>query len=202
MPVRSITLPFALLRVPWSFYEFIAMYLRTWWDVELLGTYAYVVFPRLVYTLISYSNDWCLYRICRLYGLRFEIRLLALGSSWVLLVFGTRTFSNSLEMAMCSWLLCLVAECMLRTNTVVYKKEFLEEKYDKAESISERVRIWKLKNALPPHNLQHLVAMSTICVAGVFNRPTFLLFGAPMVFFWLLRGMARGASPSGTLTCA
>ncbi|EDV37750.2 uncharacterized protein Dana_GF13610, isoform A [Drosophila ananassae] len=189
MPVRSITLPFALLRVPWSFYEFIAIYLRTWWNIDILGTYAYVVFPRIIYTLISYSNDWCLYRICRLYGMRFEIRLLALGSSWVLLVFGTRTFSNSLEMAMCSWLLCLVAECMLRTNTVVYKKEFLEEKYEKAESISERVRIWKLKNALPAHNLQHLLAMSTICVAGVFNRPTFLLFGAPMVFFWLLRGM-------------
>ncbi|XP_016972139.1 GPI mannosyltransferase 4 [Drosophila rhopaloa] len=189
LPVRSIVLPFALLRIPWSFYEFIAECLKAGWQLELLGTYTYVVFPRLIYTLISYSNDYCLYRICRLYGLRFEIRLLALGSSWILLVFGTRTFSNSLEMAMCSWLLCLVSECMLRTNTVVYKKEFLEEKYDKAESISERVRIWKLKNSLPAHNLQHLMTMSTICVAGVFNRPTFLLFGAPMVFFWLLRGM-------------
>ncbi|XP_017125470.1 GPI mannosyltransferase 4 [Drosophila elegans] len=189
LPVRSIVLPFALLRIPWSFYEFIAECLRAGWQLELLGTYTYVVFPRLIYTLISYSNDYCLYRICRLYGLRFEIRLLAMGSSWILLVFGTRTFSNSLEMAMCSWLLCLVSECMLRTNTVVYKKEFLEEKYDKAESISERVRIWKLKNSLPAHNLQHLMTMSTICVAGVFNRPTFLLFGAPMVFFWLLRGM-------------
>ncbi|XP_026842224.1 GPI mannosyltransferase 4 isoform X2 [Drosophila persimilis] len=189
MPLRSITLPFALLRVPWSFYEFFAVYMRNLWNVELISTYAYVVFPRLIYTLISYSNDWCLYRVCRMYGLRFEIRLLALGSSWVLLVFGTRTFSNSLEMAMCSWLLCLVSECMLRTNTVVYKKEFLEEKYDKAESISERVKIWKLKNALPPHNFQHMFTVSSICVAGVFNRPTFLLFGAPMVFFWLLRGM-------------
>ncbi|EDW49180.1 GPI mannosyltransferase 4 isoform X2 [Drosophila sechellia] len=189
LPVRSIVLPFALLRIPWSFYEFVAECMKAWWQLELLGTYAYVVFPRLIYTLISFSNDYCCFRICRLYGLRFEIRLLAMGSSWILLVFGTRTFSNSLEMAMCSWLLCLVSECMLRTNTVVYKKEFLEEKYDKAESISERVRIWKLKNSLPAHNLQHLMAMSTICVAGVFNRPTFLLFGAPMVFFWLLRGM-------------
>ncbi|KAM8713227.1 hypothetical protein ACLKA7_013527 [Drosophila subpalustris] len=189
MPVRSITLPWALLRVPWSFYEFAALYARSWWQVELINSYAYLVFPRLIYTLISYSNDWCLYRICRLYGLRHEIRLLALGSSWVLLVFGTRTFSNTLELAMCAWLLCLVAECMLRTNTVVYKKEYLEEKYDKAASISERVKIWKLKNALPAHNLQHMFAMSSICVAGVFNRPTFLLFGAPMVFFWLLRGM-------------
>ncbi|EDW00642.1 GPI mannosyltransferase 4 isoform X1 [Drosophila grimshawi] len=189
MPVRSITLPWALLRVPWSFYEFVAMYVREFWHLELINSYAYLVFPRLIYTLISYSNDYCMYRICRLYGLRHEIRLLALASCWVLLVFGTRTFSNTLELAMCAWLLCLVAECMLRTNTVVFKKEFLEEKYDKAASISERVKIWKLKNALPAHNLQHMFAMSSICVAGVFNRPTFLLFGAPMVFFWLLRGM-------------
>lgn len=189
MPVRSIALPWLLLRVPWSFYEFMALYPRSWWQVEVINSYAYLVFPRFVYTIISYSNDWCLYRICRLYGLRHEIRLLALSSSWVILVFGTRTFSNSLELAMCSWLLYLVAKCMLITNTVVYKKEYLEEKYDKAASISERVKIWKLKNALPAHNLQHLFAMSSICVAGVFNRPTFLLFGAPMVFFWLLRGM-------------
>ncbi|XP_023037611.1 GPI mannosyltransferase 4 [Drosophila willistoni] len=189
MPLRSITLPFVLLRIPWSFYEFVALYARHWWNVEMISTYAFLVFPRLVYTLISYCNDWCLYRICRLYSMRHEIRLLAMGSSWVLLVFGTRTFSNTLELAMCSWLLYLVSECMLRTNTVVYKKEFLEEKYDKAESISERVKIWKLKNALPAHNFQHMMAMSSICVAGVFNRPTFLLFGSPMVFFWLLRGM-------------
>ncbi|XP_030384259.1 GPI mannosyltransferase 4 [Scaptodrosophila lebanonensis] len=189
MPLRSITLPFALLRVPWSFYEFIALYVRMWCGIELVNSYAFLVFPRLIYTCLSFSIDWCVYRICRLYGLRYEIRLLALGSSWVLLVFGTRTFSNTLELVMCSWLLCLVAECMLKTNTIVYKKEYLEEKYDKAASISERVKIWKLKNALPAHNLQYLFAMSSICVAGVFNRPTFLLFGAPMVFFWLLRGM-------------
>ncbi|ALC41889.1 CG3419 [Drosophila busckii] len=189
MPLRSITLPFALLRIPWSFYEFIALYARSYWQLELINSYAYLVFPRLIYTLISYSNDWCIYRICTLYGLRHEIRLLALSSSWVLLVFGTRTFSNTLELAMCAWLLWLVCESMLKTNTVVYKKEYLEEKYDKAASISERVKIWKLKNALPAYNLQHLFAMSSICVAGVFNRPTFLLFGAPMVFFWLLRGL-------------
>lgn len=106
-----------------------------------------------------------------------------------MLVFGTHTFSNSIEMALCSLLLYFVAECMITTNTIVYKKEFLEEKYDKASSIGERVKLWKLKNALPTHNFNKIFAMSTLCVIGVFNRPTFLLFGAPMVFYWLLRGM-------------
>lgn len=183
------TLPFVLLRVPWSFFEFIAMYLRQNSGIEVLGSYTYLVFPRLIYCALSFVNDWSLYKVCRLYSLRYEIRLLALGSSWVLLVFGTRTFSNSVEMALCSLLLYMVAECMITTNTVVYKKEFLEEKYDKAASIGEKVKIWKLKNSLPTHNFNKLFAMSSVCVAGVFNRPTFLLFGAPMVFYWLLRGL-------------
>ncbi|KAM7343274.1 phosphatidylinositol glycan anchor biosynthesis class Z [Cochliomyia hominivorax] len=189
LPVRSITLPFMLLRVPWSFLEFAAVYLKQYFSIEILVSYTYLVFPRLIYCIISFVNDWSLYRVCCLYSLRYEIRLLALGSSWVMLVFGTHTFSNTLEMALCSLLLYLVAECMITTNTVVYKKEFLEDKYDKAASIGERVKIWKLKNALPAHNFNRMFLMSSICVAGVFNRPTFLLFGAPMVFYWLLRGM-------------
>ncbi|XP_061398694.1 GPI mannosyltransferase 4 [Musca vetustissima] len=189
MPVRSITIPFLLLRVPWSFLEFAALYLREYFSIEILCSYTYLVFPRLVYCAISFVNDWALYRVCMLYSLRFEIRLLALGSSWVMLVFGTHTFSNTIEMALCSVLLYFVAECMITTNTIVYKKEILDEKYDKAASIGERVKIWKLKNALPTHNFNKIFAMSTLCVMGVFNRPTFLLFGAPMVFYWLLRGM-------------
>ncbi|XP_023302292.2 GPI mannosyltransferase 4 [Lucilia cuprina] len=189
LPVRSITLPFMLLRVPWSFLEFFAVYFKEYLSIDILVSYTYLVFPRLIYCLLSFVNDWSLYRVCCLYSLRYEIRLLALGSSWVMLVFGTHTFSNTIEMALCSLLLYMVAECMITTNTVVYKKEFLEEKYDKAASIGERVKIWKLKTALPPHNFNRLFAMSSVCVAGVFNRPTFLLFGSPMVFYWLLRGM-------------
>ena len=189
MPFRSITLPFVLLRVPWSFLEFAAAYLKHYLSIDILCSYTYLVFPRLIYCILSFINDWSMYRVCRLYSLRYEIRLLALSSSWVMLVFGTHTFSNTIEMCLCSLLLYLVAECMINTNTVVYKKEFLEEKYDKASSIGERVKIWKLKNALPAHNFNRLFAMSSICVAGVFNRPTFLLFGSPMVFYWLLRGL-------------
>ncbi|XP_075167212.1 phosphatidylinositol glycan anchor biosynthesis class Z [Haematobia irritans] len=189
MPVRSITLPFLLLRVPWSFLEFAALYMREYFNIEILCGYTYLVFPRLIYCILSFASDWALFRVCVLYSLRYEIRLLALSSSWVILVFGTRTFSNTIEMTVCSLVLYFVAECMIATNTIVYKKEFLEEKYDKASSIGERVKIWKLKNALPTHNFNKIFAMSTLCVVGIFNRPTFLLFGAPMVFYWLLRGM-------------
>ncbi|XP_053964595.1 GPI mannosyltransferase 4 [Anastrepha ludens] len=189
MPVRSIALQFFLLRVPWSFLEFVAMYIRHYLGIELLQSYTYLVFPRLIMCGLSFINDWGMYRICRLYSLHYEIRLLALSSSWVMLVFGTRTFSNTIELALCSLLLTLVAECMIKTNTIVYKKEILEDRYDKAKSISERVKMWRLCKALPAHNYTHTLLVASICVAGVFNRPTFLFYGAPAVFYWMLRGM-------------
>ncbi|XP_011189983.2 GPI mannosyltransferase 4 [Zeugodacus cucurbitae] len=189
MPLRSITLQFVLLRVPWSFLEFFALYTRRYLDIELLQSYTYLVFPRLIMCALSFINDWSMYRICRLFSLNYEIRLLALGSSWVMLIFGTRTFSNTIELALCSLLLALVAECMIKTNTIIYKKEMLEERYDKAKSISERVRMWRLCKSLPAHNYSHTLLVASICVVGVFNRPTFIVYGAPMVFYWLLRGM-------------
>lgn len=189
MPVRSITLQFALLRIPWSFLEFVALYMRRYWDIELLQSYTYLVFPRLIMCALSFINDWSMFRICRLFSLNYEIRLLTLGSSWVMLIFGTRTFSNTIELALCSLLLALVAECMIKTNTIIYKKEMLEERYDKAKSISERVRMWRLCKSLPAHNYSHTLLVANICVAGVFNRPTFIVYGAPMVFYWMLRGM-------------
>ncbi|XP_011198402.1 GPI mannosyltransferase 4 [Bactrocera dorsalis] len=189
MPVRSITLQFVLLRVPWSFLEFVALYMRHYWDIELLQSYTYLVFPRFIMCALSFINDWSMYRICRLFSLNYEIRLLALSSSWVMLIFSTRTFSNSIELALGSLLLALVAECMIKTNTIIYKKEMLEERYDNAKSISERVRMWRLCKSLPAHNYSHTLLVASICVAGVFNRPTFIVYGAPMVFYWMLRGM-------------
>ncbi|XP_020717469.1 GPI mannosyltransferase 4 isoform X2 [Ceratitis capitata] len=189
MPVRSITIQFLLLRIPWSFFEFFALYMRQYFAIELLRSYTYLVFPRLIMCALSFVNDWSLYRICRLFSLNYEIRLLALSSSWVMLIFGTRTFSNTIELALCSLMLSLVAECMIKTNTVIYKKEMLEERYDNAKSISERVKMWRLCKSLPAHNYTHTLLVASISVAGVFNRPTFLVYGAPMVFHWLLRGM-------------
>ncbi|KAI9576771.1 GPI mannosyltransferase 4 [Glossina fuscipes] len=193
MPMRSMTLQFLLLRIPCSVLEVVAVYIKYYFRKDILWSYTFLVFPRLIYCIVSYLNDWSLYKVCRLYGLKHEIRLLTMGSSWVMLVFGTHTFSNTIEMTLCSLLLYFVAECMITTNTLVYKKEYLEEKYDKASSIGERVKIWKLKNSLPSHNFNRLFIMASLCVTGVFNRPTFFLFGAPMVFFWLLRGMGSKA---------
>lgn len=148
-----------------------------------------LILPRVVMCLISFLNDFSVYKISKLYNLKHDVRLLALASSFVMLTFGIRTFSNTIEMALCSVLLYLVSECMKFSNTIIYQKEFLEEKYEKAESVTERVKIFKIMQSLPPHSYNRCFLISTLCVVGVFNRPTFLAFGMPMAFFWILRGM-------------
>lgn len=112
-----------------------------------------------------------------------------MASSFVMLVFGSRTFSNTIEMALTSYLLAIVAECMVHTNTAIFQSEFLDEKYKSAENTVEKVKFYKMKASVPRHSFKNCFAIATLCVAGVFNRPTFLLFGMPIVFFWLLRGM-------------
>ncbi|XP_058836056.1 GPI mannosyltransferase 4 isoform X2 [Topomyia yanbarensis] len=165
------------------------MYSKYYLDVNLRGSYVILVFPRLLMVILSFVNDWSLRKICAAYGLQSQFRLLTLASSYVLLVYSTRTFTNSVEMAICSMLLYIVSDCMIHSNTVIYQREFLEEKYLKARNYVEKVKLYKLKMSLPSHSLNKCVLMATLCVAGVFNRPTFFLFGTPLVFHWLLRGM-------------
>lgn len=139
--------------------------------------------------LFSFVNDWSLFKICKSHGINYEIRMVALASSFIMLVFGSRTFSNTIEMGLCSLLLYIVAYTMVHSNTVIFQNDFLQEKYDAAETTVEKVKVYKMIAALPHHSFNYSWLISTICVAGVFNRPTFLFFGMPIVFFWLLRGM-------------
>ncbi|XP_058461990.1 GPI mannosyltransferase 4 [Malaya genurostris] len=188
-PIRSITIPYFGMKLPFSALRFVSMYSRYYFDVNLRGSYVTLVFPRLLMVLLSFVNDWSLRKICAAYGLQNQFRLLTLASSYVVLVYSTRTFTNSIEMAICSVLLYIVSDCMIHSNTVIYQREFLEEQYLKARNNIEKVKLFKLRMSLPSHSLNKCFLVATLCVAGVFNRPTFFLFGTPLVFHWLLRGM-------------
>lgn len=188
-PIRSIAIPYATIKVPLNFLRFITLYARFYLNIDLRTTYMLLVYPRIIMVLLSFVNDWALFRICRAYGLKWHIRLASMAGSHVLLVFGGRTFSNSIEMALCSLLLYIVADCMANSNAITFKTDFLLERYAKAESTVERVKLYKMIASLPAHSLSRVGLISTICVVGFFNRPTFIVFGMPIVFFWLLRGL-------------
>lgn len=169
--------------------KFVLIYTKVLFGTDLLSTYLLLVFPRLIMCIISFVNDYSVYKICRAYNLKYDVRLVTLASSGVMLTFGTRTFSNTIEMALCSMLLYIVSDCMIISNTVIYQKEFLEDKYEKSRNTGDRVKYFKMRMSLPHHSYSKCAILSSICVIGVFNRPTFICFGLPLVFFWMLRGM-------------
>lgn len=193
-PLRSVAVPFLTVRVPLNLLRLAAGYIRYYLNVDPLCSYTLLVWPRLFMCALSFANDWALRRICSAYGLRSDLRLAALASSWVVLVFGSRTFSNSIEMALASVLLALVAESMHHSNMVLVHDEYLAERYEAAKSTADRVRLYKMRAALPAHSLRHVAAIAAICAVGCFNRPTFVVFGGPAVFFWLLRGLGTRSS--------
>lgn len=192
-PIRSVVVPMIMFRLPLNMFRVITMYLHYYLEVDIRTTYTLLVFPRLIMCALSFVNDWSLYQICKSYGLKSDIRLLTLASSFVMLVFGTRTFSNSIEMALCSLLVYIVAECMVHTNSIIFQMEYLEKKYLDAKTTVERVKYFKIKSALPSHSLNKCAVLAAICVIGCFNRPTFIIFAMPIIFFWLLRGMGSRA---------
>lgn len=188
-PIRSSVVPSILFGIPLNLFKIITVYFYYYFEFDMRTTYVLIVFPRLIMCALSFVNDWSLYQVCKSYGLKSDIRLLALASSFVVLVFGTRTFTNSIEMALCSLLLYIVSECMVHSNSVIFQMEFLDEKYKEAKTTVDKVKYYKMKLALPSHSLNKCAILAGICVVGCFNRPTFIIFAMPIIFFWLLRGM-------------
>ncbi|CAH0405172.1 unnamed protein product [Chilo suppressalis] len=188
-PIRNIFIPKMILGPPLHFIQLTNPYVKQYFNIDLKTPYYLLVIPRLFICFLSLINDFCLYRICTLYGQNFRNRLKLFASSYVVFVYCCRSFSNTFEMMFFSLLLLLVAECMLKSDKVIYHNEFLREKYEQAKSAVERVKLFKLSTHLPEHSLNRVLFLSTLVVIGIFNRPTFVGFAFPPVFFWLYRGL-------------
>ncbi|XP_041975581.1 GPI mannosyltransferase 4 [Aricia agestis] len=188
-PIRNIFVPKMIFGPPFHFIRIVNPYTKYYFSLDLKTPYFLLTIPRIFICFLSLINDYCLYKICILYGQNFRNRLTIFASSYVVLVYCCRSFSNSFEMIFYSILLGLVAQCMYKSDKVIYHDEFLQDKYDKAKTPVEKVKIFKLKTHLPDHSLNHVVIISTIIAIGIFNRPTFLGFAFAPVFFWLHRGL-------------
>lgn len=188
-PIRNIFVPKMILGPPLHLIRLMNPYSKYYLNIDLKTPYYLLVIPRLFICFLSFINDYCLYRICVIYGQNFRNRLKIFASSYVVLVYCCRSFSNSFEMIFFSVLLLLVAECMSRSDKIIYHDEYLREKYQQATTAVERVKLFKLKTHLPAHSLNHVIVIATIVVVGIFNRPTFVGFAFSPVFFWLHRGL-------------
>ncbi|BES92356.1 Alg9-like mannosyltransferase family [Nesidiocoris tenuis] len=188
-PLRSVTLPFLVFGAPLLVLKNIAPFLSLWFDVSCITPYALLVVPRITSCLLSFVTDYCLYKICFLYGQNYRCRLITLASSFVMLIYGTRTFTNTIEMALASMLIYVVTESMAKSDQIIYQDEYLRDCYNNSNNIRDRIRYHRMRLALPWHSFTSVFFIASITVMGVFNRPTFLAFAFPPIFFWLLRGM-------------
>ena len=63
---------------------------------------------KIILLLISFSVDFMIYQTCKLYKHIFNQCLITLASSYIMLIYSTKTFSNTLELFLTSLLVYLV----------------------------------------------------------------------------------------------
>ncbi|CAH6792246.1 GPI mannosyltransferase 4 isoform X1 [Phodopus roborovskii] len=143
--------------------------LRLWEELGpwpgLVSGYMLLVGPRLLLTTLSFALDWAMYYLAPLWRADRWNAMCLLSGSYVTLVFYTRTFSNTIEGLLFTWLLVLVSPYVAWSPTS--KKP-------------------------PPGPWWHSCLLGAIVAAGFFNRPTFLAFALAPLSLW---GIHRALEP-------
>ncbi|KAL1477975.1 hypothetical protein MTO96_035324 [Rhipicephalus appendiculatus] len=164
-PIRSIAIIWMTTLAPLSILKWIWSYLAA--AGTLPSPLLLLIVPRIFACAASFACDYVVYHLSAPPAKRNR-RIKALGlfaSSYVAMVFYTRTFSNSVE----SWLLALL---LLSVKDVMHNDEL------------------KLKDARVKVSRRYYLTAFLLCV-GTFNRPTFICFALPAVVFWLCSGVDR-----------
>lgn len=129
-----------------------------------LTTYIVLIFPRLCVLLYSFVIDLCVFRTLNALGHDGRTGLLLVSSSYVTLVYFTRTFSNSLE-------------------GILFAVLLLETLCQNCSSKNQR-----LKQNSETSDAGSVFRISAVIVVGLFNRPTFAAFAVVPFLYWLFSG--------------
>jgi len=202
-PLRSPSINYLIYGVPLSGLKVFNFVLHHYLGINIIGNFLLRLTPKLVLFLLSLVVDFLVYQVCKLYKHSYNQCLTTLASSYVMLVYSTRSFSNTLELVLTSLLMYLVAHSMKWSDETVYLQELVQEKYSKAETIRDRVEIHKKRKKIPAHDFKYTLPIGVICGLGIFNRPTFILYAFVPVFFWFQRGVANHSmfTPFQTFNC-
>lgn len=178
-----------MIGIPYKFLRMLDSNFQTYLNLSLRSPYWLLIFPRLFICLLTFIIDYCMYKICKINCEKFRNKLLILASSFVIQVYGTHTFSNTLEMILMAILLYLVVDSQTYSHAIIRQDVYLTEKYKSTNKPVDRARIYKIKASLPSHTMKNCIFISLIVITGIFNRPTFIAFAFPSVFFWIHRGI-------------
>ncbi|KAG7205674.1 hypothetical protein KM043_007624 [Ampulex compressa] len=143
-PIRTASIPQIIVGIPYAILKRLSPYTFYLFGVSLRSAYFFILFPRLLMCALSFISDYCLYKICCMYGQNYKVRLIIFASSYVMLTYTTRTLSNNIELLLTSLLLYYTSQCMSYSEKVVIESDILSEKYNKAKNGVERVNyIWE-----------------------------------------------------------
>ena len=130
---------------------------------HVISWYSLTVAVRMMVTLLSLITDYTAMQLSALVATDANLAAVVVATSYVSLVYYTRTFSNTLESFLYAALLC-----------VVTRKSFLP-------SIS------------PSPRFPDASIISLLIVLGVFNRPTFTVYAAVPYLWWMFSDGVHGA---------
>ncbi|KAK7051131.1 hypothetical protein SK128_024531 [Halocaridina rubra] len=187
-PIRSVTFS-AFVSLPYFILQYIAPFASSYLGTELLTPQVLLVAPRIFMTFMSFIADFCVYRIARICYLRPWKCVEVFATSYVMLVYGTRTFSNTLELILLAILLWRVCESMVDSTKIIKKESILQDLYEASESIQDKVRFVRMKSKLPPYNYIDSAIISFVATYGTFVRPTFVIYSFVPIAYWLQRGV-------------
>ncbi|XP_050729955.1 GPI mannosyltransferase 4-like isoform X2 [Eriocheir sinensis] len=187
-PIRSVTFS-AVVSLPFVFLRLLAPVSSYLFGYDLLTPTTLLVAPRVFMTLLSFIADYSMYRIAQLCYLRPWSCVEVFASSYVMLVYATRTFSNTLELILMAVLLWRVCESMVDSTKIIKKENILQDLYESAETVQEKVKLVRMKSKLPPYNFVDSGIISAVVTYGSFVRPTFVVFSFVPVAYWLQRGV-------------
>lgn len=141
-PVRTVAFPYVFAGFP-------LYILKKVLGEGAITSRTLTVAPRLFISAATLIIDLSVYRICRHLCIDPAPPLCLLGTSFVTLVFNTRTFSNTAEAILFALLLLLVVSAISNGNTLRTKKD--------------RLRYFSI---------------GVVAVSGIWIRPTFLAFAS------------------------
>lgn len=146
------------------------------------SAYLLIVLPRLIYTLLTFTIDWSLYKLCQYYssrGLWYLPISVIFQTSFVCLGCLTRTFSNTIEVILFSLLLVVVCQTIRPTFRILFVTP------TRSTPVNERIKTSK--------QLTSSILVGFLITLGTFNRPTFPCFAVIPGIYWIVQSFKRNS---------
>ncbi|RXG69313.1 60S ribosomal protein L37 [Armadillidium vulgare] len=187
-PIRSVVFS-GFVSLPYLLLRYVSPIIKYIYGIDIMTPKVLIIAPRLFMTLLSFICDFCVFKIASLSYVRPWQCVEVFAGSYIMLVYSTRTFSNSIELVLYSLLLWRVCLSMVDSCKIIRRENVLQDLYETAETMKEKVKIARYKSKLPPYNYVDSFFISVIITFGFFVRPTFTIYSFIPLSYWLQRGV-------------